>query len=54
MVRGHATIIDRGREHESALEALRVRYQQYRDMGLENRPVIGLTPERVSSWGDLG
>jgi PPOX class probable F420-dependent enzyme len=54
MVRGHATIIDRGREHESALEALRDRYQQYREMRLENWPLISVTPERVSSWGDLG
>lgn len=53
MIRGSATVSDRGLEHESALEALRVRYPQYREMALEGRPVIRVTPERASSWGGL-
>jgi PPOX class probable F420-dependent enzyme len=54
MIRGNATIIAAGPAYESALEALRMRYPQYREMRLEERPVIRVKPERISSWGDLG
>lgn len=37
--------------HAEALALLRERYAQYRTMALEARPVIALTPERISSWG---
>ncbi|WIG58169.1 MAG: PPOX class F420-dependent oxidoreductase [Ktedonobacterales bacterium] len=37
--------------HATALRLLRDRYPQYRTMDLESRPVIALTPERVTSWG---
>src|SRR5262249_1499891 len=37
--------------HAAALELLRERYTQYRTMALEKRPVIALTPARISSWG---
>jgi len=53
MVHGTAVIIDGGQEHELAVAALRERYEQYRSMTLEGRPVISVTVERVSSWGDL-
>ncbi len=38
-------------EHPHALALLRARYPQYRAMALEERPVLALSPERVSSWG---
>ena len=38
-------------EHDSVLHLLRQRYFQYRQMALEKRPLIQLTPERVVSWG---
>ncbi len=51
MLRGRAEILEGGPEHAAALDALRAKYPQYRAMALEDRPVIALTPERVSSWG---
>ena len=53
LVRGAAAILDGGSDHELALAALRERYAQYQSMALEGRPVISMTEERVSSWGDL-
>ena len=54
LVQATATVLLDGPEHERALMALRARYVQYRSMALERRPVIAMTVERVSSWGDLG
>jgi PPOX class probable F420-dependent enzyme len=54
LVQGTAAIIDGGEEHARAVMALREKYAQYRTMALEERPVITVTPERVSSWGNLG
>jgi PPOX class probable F420-dependent enzyme len=53
LVQGTATVLDNGPEHSRALIALREKYPQYRVMGLEDRPVISVTVERVSSWGEL-
>jgi PPOX class probable F420-dependent enzyme len=40
-------------QHATATEALRARYAQYRDMRLETRPLIELSPTSVTSWGQL-
>ena len=53
MIHGTAAIVRGGPEHERAVAALRGRYPQYQSMTLEGRPVISVTAERVSSWGDL-
>jgi PPOX class probable F420-dependent enzyme len=53
LVQGSATVVVDGPEHERPLVALRERYEQYRSMALEGRPVISVTVERTSSWGDL-
>ena len=53
LVQGTAFVLVEGPEHERALAALRERYKQYHAMALEGRPVIRVTVERVSSWGDL-
>jgi PPOX class probable F420-dependent enzyme len=37
----------------AAIEALRERYPQYETHGLEWRPLIRVSLERVTSWGDL-
>ena len=37
--------------HAHALVLLRERYQQYRVMALETRPVIVISPDAVTSWG---
>lgn len=38
-------------ERSSALALLRARYTQYRAMALEERPLIALSPQRISAWG---
>ena len=53
LVQGTAAVLDRGPEHGRALTALREKYPQYLEMALEGRPVISVTAERVSSWGEL-
>lgn len=49
-VEGAAVVVPRGDERPGALAILRKRYPQYRDMALEARPLLVLTPERVRSW----
>jgi len=53
LVQGTATVLLDGPKHERALIALRERYEQYQAMALEGRPVISVTVERISTWGDL-
>ncbi len=53
LVQGSGAIITAGTEHERAVAALRERYVQYHAMALEGRPVIRVTVEMVSSWGEL-
>jgi PPOX class probable F420-dependent enzyme len=53
LVQGTAAIVREGAEHDRALAALRERYEQYRSMALERRPLITLTVVTISSWGDL-
>ena len=53
LVQGTAAVLDRGPEHGRALTALREKYPQYLEMALEGRPVISVTAERVSSWGEF-
>ena len=40
-------------EHTAAIAALREKYPQYRDQGLESRPILRLTVHRAISWGPL-
>lgn len=54
LVKGGASVVESRPEHERAIAALRERYAQYREMALEDRPVIRVTAEKVSSWGNLG
>ena len=52
MLRGTARIV--GPEdpwHAGAVAALRQRYQQYREMRLEDAPLIVIEPDRIASWG---
>jgi PPOX class probable F420-dependent enzyme len=37
-------------EHSRALALLREKYQQYRAMKLEERPIIRITPTRIRRW----
>lgn len=53
-VRGTASVVEPGRPaHESAVRALRRKYDQYDDHDLNGRPVIEIRPGHVVSWGDL-
>jgi PPOX class probable F420-dependent enzyme len=54
MVRGAGSVLDAGEEHARAVAALRERYPQYETMRLEERPVIRIEPERVTTWGAVG
>jgi PPOX class probable F420-dependent enzyme len=54
LVRGQARILTGGEEQQLAIEALRGKYVQYRGMALEDRPVIAVKVERVTSWGQIG
>ncbi len=49
-VRGTASLATRARERGPALNALRARYPQYESMDLEFRPLIRVTPHRVTRW----
>ena len=52
LVRAHAELLAPEDEaHARILALLRDRYPQYRQMALEKRPVITVTPTRVTSWG---
>jgi PPOX class probable F420-dependent enzyme len=51
LVRGAATIIEDGAEHEAVVDALRDKYPRYRAMALTGRQLIKVVPQRVSSWG---
>lgn len=47
---GEGSVFERGDVWPSALVALRKRYPQYESMGLEQLPLISITPLRVSAW----
>ena len=53
MLRGHARVIDRGEDMRIGIELLRGRYDEYRQMQLEDRPMIVIDVDLVNSWGDL-
>ena len=52
LIHGHADLLSPEADaHAHALHLLRERYVQYRAMALEQYPVIGITPDRITSWG---
>ena len=52
---GRAVLLEPGeRGHADAVTALRAKYPQYATHRLEDRPVIRVAIDRVSSWGALG
>ncbi len=50
MVRGQAEILNDGDEHDLAQDQLRERYAQYRDMALDDLPVIAIRIKEVRGW----
>ena len=53
LVRGRARTLFEGDEHRQAVAALRGKYMQYRAMALDDRPVIAIAIERVTTWGRI-
>lgn len=54
LVQGRADLLAPGDAlHAQALQLLRERYPQYRNMNLEAKRVIVITPTRVTSWGSM-
>lgn len=53
MIHGVATIAGKDARFPAAIDLLRERYPAYRNMALEDRPMIVIEVQRVSSWGDL-
>ena len=58
LLRGPATVLWPStwdvEEAEGAIAALRAKYPQYESMGLEERPLLKLMPDRVTRWSASG
>ena len=50
---GRASLLDPGPEHATAVAALRATYPQYATHRLDDRPLIRIEIDRVTTWGDL-
>ena len=50
---GRATLLDPGPEHAAAVAALRATYPQYATHRLDDRPLIRIEIDRVTTWGEL-
>lgn len=53
-LRGRASLLAIGAEHDRAIEALRARYPQYRALDGDERVVIRIEPGVTRRWGALG
>ncbi len=53
MVTGRGEIVESGEAHGTGVRLLEKKYPQYGAMPLEGRPLIVVTPVRVTSWGAL-
>jgi len=53
LIRGTAKILLRGARHRRGVYLLRRKYPQYRNMAINDRPMIVITPIQLTSWGDL-
>ena len=55
IIHGSAELLHEGDEYHNSLALLCSKYNQYKDMGLEQLglPVIKITPYKTKSWGDL-
>lgn len=53
-IRGKAELVDPGvEEHRAAICLLRAKYPQYRQMAIDQQPVLRITPTSVVSWGAI-
>ena len=51
LIHGTAEVLEGGHRH--AVELLRHKYPQYKDMDLEGAPMIKITPDSFTPWGTL-
>jgi PPOX class probable F420-dependent enzyme len=51
LVTGTARVLQSGETHRRAVTFLRKKYSQYRRMKIDARPMIVLTPKRITVWG---
>ena len=51
LVTGTARVLQSGETHRRAVTLLRKKYSQYRRMKIDARPMIVLTPKRITVWG---
>lgn len=53
-IRGQAKLVDPGgEEHTAAILLLRAKYSQYRQMAIDQQPVLRITPTSIVSWGAI-
>ena len=50
LITGTARILQRGESHHRAVTLLRKKYSQYRRMQIDTRPIIVITPKRITFW----
>jgi PPOX class probable F420-dependent enzyme len=53
-VRGIAEILDGGAAHLNGVELLTEKYPQYAHAPIQERPIIAITPEKITSWRAVG
>ena len=55
MIQGSASLIDHGEEYKNALQMLCEKYNQYREMNLDELglPVIKIVSNKIISWGNF-
>ena len=53
LIFGRARVIKRGIAHRQAVRLLRRKYPQYRRMAIDQRPLIVITPLRITAWGNF-
>lgn len=53
LITGKARVLNRGTVHRKAVRLLRRKYAQYREMTIDQRPIIAIKPVRATFWGDF-
>lgn len=53
LIFGKARVLQSGEKFRGAVRRLRKKYPQYRTMALHERPMIVITPARLTAWGKI-
>jgi PPOX class probable F420-dependent enzyme len=53
LIAGRGDVLESGESHATGMRLLREKYSQYGSTPLAARPLIVVSPERVTSWGSL-